>query len=262
MCTRPGSSRLFAGDGSCGYTGDGIAISNDLYHAQGVWSDPNGNIFITDTYNQILRWVTPTGQLTTFAGTADSAGFVGDGGPALSAKLYYPLQITQDSGGNIYVADQYNFRVRKVTPFAGFGLSTASLNFETQPAGTTSDFQPIVVSAVGPVTISGVTVGSNFSEIDDCAGTSLTAGQTCEIDVYFSPTAAGDILGTLTLTSNAKFATQLNSVSLTGTASGLTLTGSLAFGTTVLKTPVTKTVTLKNTGSHSHPRQNLHNRYH
>ena len=244
-----GIIKTIAGDGSCTYTGDGVAISNAINNAQGVWSDPNGNVFISDTNNHILRWVTPTGQLTTFAGTPDSAGFVGDGGPALSAKFYYPEQVTQDSSGNFYVADQYNFRVRKITPFAGFGLSTASLNFETQPAGTTSDFQPIVASAIGPVTISTVTVSANFTEIDDCAGTSLTAGQTCEVDVYFTPTAAGNVLGTLSFTSNAKFATQLNSVSLSGTASGLTLSGSLAFGTTVLKTPVTKTVTLKNTGA-------------
>ncbi len=244
-----GIIKTVAGDGSCGYSGDGIATSNDLNQAQGVSSDPNGNLFVTDTNNFILRWVTPTGQLITFAGTPQSAGFLGDGGPALSAKFYYPEQITRDSGGNTYVADEYNFRVRRVTPFAGFGLSTASLNFETQPAGTTSDFQPITVSAVGPVTISGVTASSNFTEVDDCAGTSLTAGQTCEVDVYFAPTAAGNVLGTLSFTSNAAFATQLNSVSLTGTASGLTLTGSLALGTTVLKTPVTKTVTLTNSGA-------------
>ena len=186
-----GIIKTIAGDGSCGYSGDGVAISNDINQAQGVWSDPNGNVFISDTNNFILRWVTPTGQLTTFAGTPDAAGFLGDGGPALSAKFYYPEQITRDSGGNTYVADEYNFRVRKVTPFAGFGLSTASLNFETQPAGTTSDFQPIMVSMVGPTTISGITASTNFSEIDDCAGESFTAGQTCEIDVYFNPTAAG-----------------------------------------------------------------------
>jgi hypothetical protein len=245
-----GIIKTIAGDASCGYSGDGAATSNDLYYPEGVWSDPNGNIFISDTDNQILRWVTPTGQLTTFAGTPDSNGFLGDGGPALSAKLYQPQQITQDGVGNIYVADQYNQRVRKVTPFAGFGLSTANLSFETQPAGTTSDFQPVTVSAVGPTTISGVTVGTGFSEIDDCAGTSLTAGQTCEIDVYFSPTAAGAAIGTVSIASNAKFATtQLNSVSLSGTASGLTLTGSLAFGSTPVKTPVTQTVTLKNTGA-------------
>jgi hypothetical protein len=245
-----GIIKTIAGDASCGYSGDGAATSNNLYYPEGVWSDPNGNIFISDTDNQILRWVTPTGQLTTFAGTPDSNGFLGDGGPALSAKLYQPQQITQDGAGNIYVADQYNQRVRKVTPFAGFGLSTANLSFETQPAGTTSDFQPVTVSAVGPTTISGVTVSTGFSEIDDCAGTSLNAGQTCEIDVYFSPTAAGAAIGTVSIASNAKFATtQLNSVSLSGTASGLTLTGSLAFGSTAVGSPITQTVTLKNTGT-------------
>jgi hypothetical protein len=244
-----GIIKTIAGDGSCTYTGDGVAISNAINNAQGVWSDPNGNVFFSDTNNFILRWVTPTGQLTTFAGTPQAAGFLGDGGFALSAKLYYPQQITQDSGGNIYVADQYNFRVRKVSAFAGFGLSTANLNFETQPAGTTSDFQPITVSAVGPLTISAVTASANYSEIDDCAGTSLTAGETCEIDVYFSPAAAGEVAGTVSISSDAQFASQLNAVSLSGTASGLTLSGSLAFGTTLLKTPVKKTVTLTNSGA-------------
>jgi hypothetical protein len=238
-----------AGDGSCTYTGDGVAISNAINQAQGVWSDPNGNLFIADTNNQILRWVTPTGQMTTFAGTPDSAGFVGDGGPALSAKFSSPVQIAQDSAGNIYTADYYNFRIRRVTPFAGFGLSTANLSFETQPAGTASDFQPVKVSAVGPTTISAVNVSANFTEIDDCAGTTLGAGQSCEVDVYFTPTSAGSIIGSLSFSSNAKFATQLNAVSLNGTASGLSLSGSLAFGTTVLKTPVTKTVTLTNSGA-------------
>jgi hypothetical protein len=238
-----------AGTGSCTYTGDGLAVANALNQAQGVWSDPNGNLFISDTNNQILRWVTPTGQMTTFAGTPDSAGFSGDGGPALSAKFSSPEQIAQDASGNFYVPDYYNWRVRRVTPFAGFGLSTANLSFETQPAGTASDFQPVKVSAVGPTTISSVTVSSNFTEIDDCAGTTLGAGQSCEVDVYFTPAAAGSIIGTLSFSSNAKFATQLNAVSLSGTASGLSLSGSLAFGTTVLKTPVTKTVTLTNSGA-------------
>ena len=46
-----GIIKTVAGDGSCGYTGDGVAISNAINNAQGVWSDPNGNIFISDTNN-------------------------------------------------------------------------------------------------------------------------------------------------------------------------------------------------------------------
>ena len=244
-----GIIQTIAGNGNGGYTGDGPAIAEDLNAPTGVTADANGNVFISDTNNQILRWITPTGQLITFAGTPDSAGFAGDGGPALSAKFSSPQNITQDSAGNFYTADYYNFRIRKVTPFAGFGLSTARVEFDTQPAGTTGDFQPITVSAVGPTTISAVSVGAGFTEVDDCAGTTLTAGETCEIDAYFSPTKAGKITGTLTIASNAFFPSQLSSVTLSGTGSGLAISGSLTFGTVLLGAKASSTVTLTNSGA-------------
>jgi len=239
-----------------GYTGDGAATSNAINQPGFTAADTNGNVFFSDTNNQILRWVTPSGTMITFAGivpgsSISSAGYSGDGGPALSAQMYYPEGVSRDSNGNTYVADYYNYRIRQITPFAGYGLSTVNLSFETQPAGTMSDFQPITVSAVGPTTISNVTVGSGFSEVDDCVGEPLIAGQTCEIDVYFQPSSAGKTTGTLTISSNAMFALNPNTVSLAGTGSGLTLTGSLAFGTEPLKTPLPETVTLKNSGSTS-----------
>jgi len=243
-----GIIQTVAGDGACGYTGDGPATGSSIYPAT-VTADPNGNLFLSDYSNQLLRWVTPAGQMVTFAGTYNTAGFSGDGGPALKATFYYPTGIARDSQGNTYVTDQYNQRVRQITAFAGYGLSTANLIFETQPAGTTSDFQPVAVSAIGPTTISAIAVTAGFSEIDDCVGLSLTTNQTCEIDVYFAPTAAGKVNGTLTITSNAFLAANPNKIALSGTATGLKLTGSLAFGVDLLKTPVAKTVTLTNSGA-------------
>jgi hypothetical protein len=249
-----GNIQTVAGDGAGGYTGDGPATERTIYYPGGVTVDPNGNIFVSDTDNQILRWVTPTGQMLTFAGTVpggpiSSSGFSGDGGPALKAQFYQPAQISRDGAGNTYVADEYNHRVRQVTPFAGYGLSSANLSFETQPAGTVSDFQALTISAVGPTTISSISVSANFSEIDDCVGASLTANQTCEVDVYFQPAAAGKINGTLTIASNAFFANNPNTVALSGTGAGLKLSGSLAFGSEPLKTPVTSTLTLTNSGT-------------
>ena len=237
-----------------GFTGDGTATTNALNQPGWTTADQNGNVFFSDTNNQILRWVTPTGTMITFAGTipgsaTSSAGYSGDGHPALSAQMYYPGGVSRDSSGNTYVADEYNYRVRKITAFAGYGLSSNNLSFETQPAGTMSDFQPIAVSAVGPTTISNITVGSGFSEVDDCIGQTLTAGQTCEIDVYFQPSASGKVLGTLTISSNAFFALNPNTVSLSGTGSGLALSGSLAFGTDPLKAGLARTVTLLNSGA-------------
>jgi len=240
-----------AGDGVAGYNGDGPAVGVSLSSPQGAYADPNGNLFIADTQNNVVRWVSPTGQLITFGGSTpgtNNYGYGGDGGVATSALLANPTRITQDSSGNFYISDYYNYRVRKISAFAGFGLSDSSLNFET-PAGTTSDYQEITVSAIGPVTISNVTVTSGFAEVDDCAGVTLSARETCEVDIYYTPTTAGKVAGTLTLSSNSFFASSDNTVSLSGLAEGLSISGSLAFGTQLINTKTPLTLTLHNSGS-------------
>jgi hypothetical protein len=240
-----GIIQTIAGYFNGGYTGDGPATANSLAAPGFTSNDGNGNVFFSDTNNHILRWVTPTGTMITFAGTPQTAGFSGDGGAALSADLYYPAGISRDSKGNTYGADESNYRVRQITPFAGYGLSTSALSFETQPSGTTSDFQPVLVSAIGPTTFSSVTASSGFSEIDDCAGVTLQAGQTCEVDVYYSPTTPGKSTGTLTFGSNAFFALNPKTIALSGTGGGLNVTGSLAFPTELIGSKTTQTITLK-----------------
>jgi sugar lactone lactonase YvrE len=244
-----GIIQTVAGDQFAGYTGDGLALNSALNSPAFTTADPNGNVFFGDTNNQIVRWVTPSGTMITIAGTAASGGFSGDGASALAAKLDEPEGVSRDINGNTYVADYYNYRIRKISAFAGYGLSTAAISFGDQPAGTLSDFQAIVVSAVGPTTISNITSSSsNFFEIDDCVGVALKANQNCEIDVYFNPAATGSFRGTLTIASNAFFALNPNTIALKGTATGMTLTGSLAFGAVALNGTLAKTVTLKNTG--------------
>lgn len=244
-----GTINTVAGDGGPGYTGDGPATQNSLYYPTALSSDVNGNLFIADYDNEIVRWVDPAGWMTTFGGTPRTAGFGGDGGVATSALLYLPYDVTQDSGGNFYVADSYNDLIRKITAFAGYGRSTASLSFGNQASGTTSEYQSVYLSAIGPVTIDSITTPTGFSEIDDCAGSSLTAGQTCEIDVFFAPTKTGTAEGLLSISSNAFFPSQANTIDLSGRGIGLTLSGSLNFFTVLLKTAVTNTVTLTNSGN-------------
>ncbi len=106
--------------GVCSYGGDnGPATSADLYYPFGVAVDPSGNLYIADEYNHLIRKVSG-GTITTFAGshtvTAGVPGFAGDGGPATGAELYYPTEVALDSVGNLYIADQYNQRIRKVNP--------------------------------------------------------------------------------------------------------------------------------------------------
>jgi uncharacterized repeat protein (TIGR03803 family) len=112
-----------AGNGTAGYSGDGgAATSAGLYNPSGVAIDASGNIYIADKDNSRIRKVTASnGIITTVAGNG-SMGFSGDGSAATSAGLYNPFGIAVDASGNIFIADIYNNRIRKVT--VGTGIIT------------------------------------------------------------------------------------------------------------------------------------------
>ena len=118
-----------AGTGTNGYSGDGgPATSAKLNVPWSVTADSAGDLFIADQGNARIRRVdAKTGVITTVAGDG-SAGFSGDGGPAASAELSNPLGVAVDSGGNLFIADKGNVRVRRVdaatqtiTTYAGNG---------------------------------------------------------------------------------------------------------------------------------------------
>ncbi len=105
-----------AGNGLSGFSGDGgPATSTRLGNPFGVMTDSAGNLFISDTTNQRIRRVdAATGVITTVAGTG-VFGFNGDGIPATSAHLTRPSRVAVDSAGNLFIADEFNHRVRRVT---------------------------------------------------------------------------------------------------------------------------------------------------
>ncbi len=107
-----------AGNGSTGNTGDGgqaTAAPLNMSGGGGVFVDKSGNILISNTTGQTIRKVNAsTGIITTIAGIAGTSGFSGDGGPASAALIFDPMGICEDTSGNIYFADAYNFRIRKI----------------------------------------------------------------------------------------------------------------------------------------------------
>jgi len=117
-----------AGNGTFGYAGDnGAATSAKLNTPQGVAVDGAGNVYIADAFNERIRMVTATtGIITTVAGTG-TAGYVPaqDGGAATSAELGQPVGVTVDGAGNLYIADTYNHRIRKVTAATGIITTVA-----------------------------------------------------------------------------------------------------------------------------------------
>ena len=137
MKTVAGTSRLQ--DGS-------PATSVPLRSPYGVAQDATGNVYVADSRDNRVRRVGLDGNITTIAGTG-VAGFSGDIGPATKAKLDSPRAIRLDGKGNLYIADYYNSRVRKValstgviTTVAGSGdFRAAGDNGPARQAGLDTD---------------------------------------------------------------------------------------------------------------------------
>jgi sugar lactone lactonase YvrE len=109
-----------AGTGKAGFSGDGgPATKAELNFERGANVDGAGNIWIADSLNQRIRKVDANGIITTVAGTgkacyASPGNSCGDGGPALSASFAVPRALEFDEYGNLYIADTFNERIRRV----------------------------------------------------------------------------------------------------------------------------------------------------
>jgi hypothetical protein len=122
----PGTLTTVAGSSAAGYgfSGNGgPATSAQLHFPSSVAVDGAGNIYIADSYNNLVRKVTPGGTITTVAGqyqccvgSLPIGGYGGDGGPATSALLSDPFGVAVDGAGNLFIADNGNYLIRKVTP--------------------------------------------------------------------------------------------------------------------------------------------------
>jgi len=103
-----------AGDGNAGFSGDGgLATSARLNFPTGVFVDAQGNVFFADRENHRIRKVDTLGVITTVAGNG-AFGSSGDGGQATSASLAFPSGIFVSAVGEVFIADRFNYKVRKV----------------------------------------------------------------------------------------------------------------------------------------------------
>ena len=88
------------------------ALATPLNNPQGLALDRDGNLFIADAYNHIVRRVDRNGTVSTFAGT--EAGLAGDKGPAVKAQLNLPQAVAVAPDGSVYISDSANSRIRRV----------------------------------------------------------------------------------------------------------------------------------------------------
>ncbi len=105
-----------AGNGSHGYSGDGgPATSAELFLPFAVAVDSQGDLFIVDGFEDVVREVKPDGIITTVAGDG-TVGYSGDGGPATDAELDVPSGVAVDAQGDLFIADSANNAIREVRP--------------------------------------------------------------------------------------------------------------------------------------------------
>jgi uncharacterized protein (TIGR03437 family) len=108
-----------AGVGVAGFSGDGgPAVNAAIHYPAGITSDSLGNVYFVDLLNQRIRKITPQGVISTVAGNG-MAGYGGDGALATNAELQNPEGVAVDQAGNLYIADNYNNRIRKVSASTG-----------------------------------------------------------------------------------------------------------------------------------------------
>ncbi len=114
--TADGIITTVAGNGTAGYAGDGYSAKEaELNDPRGIVLDSQGNLYIADSKNYVVRKVTTDGVISTIAGIAGSYGHSGDEGLAVEAMLKQPFGLAVDSQDNLYIADIQDQVIRKVT---------------------------------------------------------------------------------------------------------------------------------------------------
>ena len=105
-----------AGTGISGSMGDlGAATDAEINSPYGIVTDNSGNIYFADVFENVVRKIDATGIITRFAGTGTASGAFGDDEAADTARVVQPAGLAIDANGNLYIAEIFDARVRKVT---------------------------------------------------------------------------------------------------------------------------------------------------
>ena len=111
--TPAGEVNSFAGNGKLGYQ-DGDGKEARFNYPTDLAVDLLGNVYVADSENHLIRKIVLGRVVTTFAGKYETSGYVD--GVGTKAEFYCPFSLALDKAGNLYVADHYNYRIRKITP--------------------------------------------------------------------------------------------------------------------------------------------------
>lgn len=115
---------------------DGTGTNAKFYAPLGIAIDSNNNLFVTDSYNYKVRKITPSGVVTTFAGS--TIGYTDATGTA--AQFDRPMGIAIDTNGNLYLADANNKKIRKITSSGVVSTLAGSNSGYSDGLGSTAQF--------------------------------------------------------------------------------------------------------------------------
>jgi len=154
---------------------DGSGTSAEFSFPSGVAVDAEGNVYVADEYNHLIRKITPEGLVSTLAGSTE--GF--SDGSGRSAQFNGPAGVTVDTAGNVYVADEFNHRIRKVTAEGVSTLAGSTRGFR-DGSGRSAQFNNptgVAVDAEGNVYVTDL-VNHRIRKITSEGLVSTLAGST------------------------------------------------------------------------------------
>ncbi len=186
-----------AGSGAVG-NADGTGTNASFNHPQGVAVDSSFNVYVADTANNLIRKISPKGEVSTLAGGGTNPA---DDGLGAAASFNWPTGIAVDASGNLYVADSGNLRIRKITPagqvstYAGpkitgidaLLLATATVGLSTDTKVPTPTPSPTSTPSPTPTPLSTPTQVLSPNATPISAGTALTEPATPSATPTFIP---------------------------------------------------------------------------
>ncbi len=174
--TPDGKVTTFAGDGTAGKT-DGPALSANFDYPMGLAMDADGNIYVADVDNNVIRKINAAGIVSTFAGSGQGGA---DDGLGKAASFYRPVGIAVDAAGNVYVGDSGNALIRKITPaglvstYAGVRSNPGMVDGPAKSATFIAPFG-LATDALGNVYVADVN-GNNIRKVDPSGNVTTIAG--------------------------------------------------------------------------------------
>lgn len=189
--TSAGVVSTFSGTGTSGGT-NGAANVATFAGPYGIAADGDGNLYVAEFFGHRIRKVAPDGSVTTLAGSG-TAGFAD--GTGVAAQFNGPNGVAVDGGGNVYVTDHQNNRIRKITPAgvvttlagssAGYADGAGTAARFNGPAGIASDGGSLYVAEFRGHRIRKVTSDGTVSTISGTGVAGWLDGEAATAEFYY-----------------------------------------------------------------------------